>query len=87
MIPPKVPIKGPQGKDDEAGILKHGAEFQEHYEERNERPDLVGGDPTQDPTSLKAPDSDHTPNTTKGPKSAKPNYGKFEGRGNGGVGL
>ena len=87
MRPVRIPIKGPQGKDDESGILKHGAEFQEMDESDGKRVYSVPTGFVQDPTELKASDEDHTPNHTKGPKPSKPEYGRFYGRGNGGVGL
>jgi hypothetical protein len=87
MKPEKVGIKGPVGH---ANIGREDwplPEVQEKYEANGVNADLVAGEPTQDPTSLRAPETDHTPNHTKGPKPDKPNYGKHEGRGNGGVGL
>jgi hypothetical protein len=88
MIPAKVPIKGPQGN---LSAKDNGDERdlgdQEKYESQDEHKDLVGGEPTQDPTTLKAHDGDHTPNHTRAPKQAKVNYGVSHGRGDGGVGL
>lgn len=81
------PNRGPQGKDDEGELGGFMPEEQERYEEEGEHPDLVGGEPTQDPTTLRAHEGDHTPNHTKGPKPSKPEYGKHEGRSNAGLGL
>ena len=76
MKPERVGIKGPVG---------HGAigkedwpmpEAQERYE-ANGVADEVGGDRSLDPFSHRAPESDHTPNHTAGPKPSKPEYGKF----------
>jgi len=87
MNPSKVPIKGPQGKDEEGRLGWPMPEPQEAYEEEGGRIDKADGNFTQDPFELKAPESDHTPNFTSAPKSGKPEYGRHEGRGNGGVGL
>ena len=88
MRPAKVDIKGPVGKDHEGNVTKGMPEPQEYCEENGEHKDFVGdNEVVQDPTTLKAPEDDHTPNHTRAPKSGKPGYGKFEGRGNGGVGL
>jgi hypothetical protein len=87
MRPEKVPIKGPHGKDDEGELEGAMPEVQEKYEEEGEHVDLVGGEPTQDPTTLAAHAGDHTPNFTRGERQPKPEYGKFSGRGDGGVGV
>jgi hypothetical protein len=87
MKPQRIPIKGPIGKDDEGELDGAMPEVQEKYEEEGEHPDLVGGDPVQNPTVLTAHYGDHTPNFTRGERQPKPNYGKSEGRGNGGVGI
>jgi hypothetical protein len=79
MKPERVPIKGPVGKGDIDTDCDRDDEMiepQEQYESYGEHRDLVAGDPTQDPTTLKALDSDHTPNHVRGFKSGKPNYGK-----------
>lgn len=81
----KAPNKGPQGKDRE-GNDSYMPEPQEKYEEEGER-DVVTDIPSLDPFALLAPETDHTPNHTAGPKPSRPEYGKHEGRGNGGVGL
>lgn len=77
MKPERVPIKGPQGRDEEGNLTPPMPEPQEKYEGNDEHPDIVDGNFTQDPFSLKAPESDHTPNHVKGPKSGKTEYGKF----------
>ena len=77
MKPLRGPNKGPQGKDDEGRMDWPMPEAQEKYESGSVESDLCDGNFTQDPFSLKAPDSDHTPNHTKAPKSGKPGYGKF----------
>jgi len=79
--------KGPQGYDKKSHSTLTPPEPQEYCESYGEHRDLVGGEPTQDPTTLKANDSDHTPNHTRAPKQGKPEYGKSTGCGNGGVGL
>ena len=70
------PNKGPQGKDDEGDGEENMIGCQEEYE-GGEKVDLKDGNFTQDPFSLRAPESDHTPNHTRGPKPAKTEYGKF----------
>jgi hypothetical protein len=75
-------MMGPKGKSD------YGNEAQmpepQEYREANGEKDVVTDIPTMDPFELKAPEDNHTPNMGG---SSKPNYGKHEGRGNGGVGL
>jgi hypothetical protein len=73
----KIPIKGPVGKDAEGHLDWPMPEEQERYEEEGAHADLVDGNFTQDPFSLKAPESDHTPNHTAAPKKEKAEYGKF----------
>lgn len=80
-----IPIKGPVGNLSAKG---NGEEYclgdQEKYEAQGDHRDLVGGEPTQDPTTLLAHEGDHTPNF-KG--ASKPDYGVSHGRGNGGLGI
>jgi len=71
------PNKGPQGYDEKSYSELTPPEPQEHYEAHDEHRDVKDGNFTQDPFSLRAPESDHTPNHTQAPKSAKPEYGKF----------
>ena len=85
MKPERLGNKGPVGKDREGGN-SYMPEPQEKYEEEGQR-DVVTDIPSLEPFDLRALDSDHTPNFTKGPKPTKTEYGKFTGRGDGGVGL
>ena len=88
MRPERVPIKGPVGKDDEGDFEVPMPEAQETYETDGMRVDFTGvSDPVQDPTELRAHEEDHTPNFTKLARQSKPAYGRYEGRGSGGVGL
>ena len=87
MKPERVPIKGPHGKGDAGRIGWPMPEPQEKYEEEGARPDIVDGNFTQDPFSLKAHEEDHTPNFTKAPKGEKIGWNFQKGRGNGGVGI
>ena len=88
MKPERVPIKGPVGKDEEGNLDGFMPEAQERYEEEGGRSrDIVTDVPGLDPFRMMAPETDHTPNFTHNEKQSKPEYGKFEGRGNGGVGL
>ena len=69
-----APNKGPQWKYQVSDPWAVGC--QEEYEND---PKHVGVDaPGLDPFSLKASDSDHTPNYTREPKKGKPGYGKFQ---------
>jgi hypothetical protein len=77
MKPEKLPIKGPQGKGTAGADRWPMPEPQERYEEVGGRIDKVDGNFTEDPFTLRAPESDHTPNHTSGPKPSKPEYGKF----------
>jgi hypothetical protein len=86
VIPKRVPIKGPQGKD-MAGNSNQMPEPQERYKEEGGRPDVVDGNFVQDPFELKAHFEDHTPNFTKAPKGEKIGWNFQKGRGSGGVGL
>jgi len=67
-----IPIKGPQGYDPKSHATITPPEPQERYEAHDEHVDYKGGEPAQDPTTHRAPETDHTPNHTKGPKIAKP---------------
>jgi hypothetical protein len=87
MVPDKIAIKGPQGKDAAGRQGWPMPEPQEMYEEEGGRPDVVDGNFVQDPFELKADAQDHTPNHTKGPKESKIGWNFQAGRGNGGVGL
>jgi hypothetical protein len=83
-----IPQKGPVGKPSPGSKLTK-PEPQEQYESYGDHKDLCTYDiaPIE---SLKALEGDHTPDNsaiTHGIKVSKPNYGKSEGRGNGGVGL
>ena len=69
------PNKGPQGKDQEGGD-SYMPEPQEQYEESGGHVGVTDV-PSLEPFDLRAPESDHTPNHTKGPKPSKPGYGKF----------
>lgn len=80
------PNKGPQGHSDYGADSEYMPEPQERYEEEGER-DVITGDRSLDPFDHRAPETDHTPNHTEGPKPSKPEYGRHEGRGDGGVGL
>lgn len=62
-------------------------EPQEKYEGKSSKVDLKDGNFTQNPFELMAPETDHTPNHTKGPKPAKPEYGHFTGRDSDGMKL
>lgn len=72
----KAPNKGPVGKDDEGELDGMMPEHQERYE-RDGQKDVIDGPRSLDPFDHRAPDSDHTPNHTTGPKISKPEYGKF----------
>lgn len=87
MKPERVPIKGPQGRDEEGNLTPPMPEPQEKYEGNDEHPDIVDGNFTQDPFSLKAHEEDHTPNYTRAPKGEKTGWNFQHGRGNGGVGI
>lgn len=71
----KAPNKGPQGKDDEGHDNPKAVGCQEEYE--GGQLVAVTDIPGLDPFGLRASESDHTPNHTKGPKSEKPEYGRF----------
>jgi hypothetical protein len=79
MNPERIPIKGPVGKNNEGRRGWPMPEPQESYEENGVHSDLVDGNFTQDPFTLKAPEADHTPNASSsgGIKKGKPEYGKF----------
>ena len=81
------PNRGPQGKDLESFNDTAMPEPQERYEAYGEHVDYKGGEPTQDPFTLKAHEEDHTPNHTRAPKGEKTGWNFQHGRGNGGVGI
>lgn len=81
------PGRGPVGKDEEGNLEGVMPEHQERYEENKERMDVVGAEPPQDPTELRAHEEDHTPNFTREARQSKPLYGRYKGHGSGGVGL
>lgn len=82
------PNKGPQGnKSAEGNGEEENVGDQKRFEAHDEHQDLVGGEPTQDPTTLKAHEEDHTPNFTRGPRGYKIGWNFNKGRGDGGVGV
>ena len=81
------PNRGPQGKDLESFNDTAMPEPQEKFEASDDHQDLVDGNFTQDPFSLKAHEEDHTPNYTRAPKGEKTGWNFQHGRGNGGVGI
>jgi hypothetical protein len=70
------PNKGPQGPKEipEGDDALLGC--QEEYETDMHHVGVTDI-PSLEPFELKAPESDHTPNHTKGPKPSKSGYGKF----------
>lgn len=90
-----IPFKGPQGKDKLSHSKFTPPEPQEEYEEKG-CSETEGMPPHNDgviihqTNGLKADSGDHTPDNyfiTRSGEKEKPNYGKSNGKGNGGIGL
>ena len=72
--------EGPKGKAEAGRQDWPMPEAQERYEEEGKK-DVVTDIPSMDPFDLKAPETDHTPNHTSGPKQAKTENFFHHGRG------
>ena len=86
MNQPRMPNKGPQGKDLKSHSKLTPDEPQEVYEANGVHADLVM-EGIRSFEDMKADKGDHTPDNsavTHKPRVPKPNYGKSEGNGNGG---
>lgn len=78
--------KGPRGWDEASHSLS-AKEPQGKYFTNGER-DIITGARSLDPFDHLAPETDHTPNFTKGSRQSKSKYGEYhDGTGNEGLGL